>query len=145
MCNRFVYVVPGPCIFLPWMILCLSVIWEIVYHVASLLWHYTECTGMLKEEMLTSYISCLFFLWRPKKFTLKSMKRGYFIFRDTHLTQYKSASDTSGSPVQKLNLKGEQNMSTELCNSRTRQSQLNKIDVSAGDLANRIYIILLSL
>ncbi|PIK60192.1 putative fermitin family-like 2-like [Apostichopus japonicus] len=44
--------------------------------------------------------------FRPKKFTLKSMKRGYFIFRDTHLTQYKSSDDTSGTPVQKLNLKG---------------------------------------
>lgn len=44
--------------------------------------------------------------FKPKKFTLKSIKRGFFIFRDTHLTQYKSAEDTSGTAVQKLNLKG---------------------------------------
>lgn len=58
--------------------------------------------------MSVKFVNILLFVFhRPKKFTLKSMKRGYFIFRDTHLTQYKSSDDTSGTPVQRLNLKGE--------------------------------------
>ncbi|XP_033646750.1 fermitin family homolog 2-like [Asterias rubens] len=44
--------------------------------------------------------------FRPKKLTLKSYKRGYFVFRDTHLTQYKAQEDNHGAPVQTLNLNG---------------------------------------
>ena len=41
---------------------------------------------------------------RPKKITLKSFKRGYFVFRDTTLTHYKSQEESHGLPLGRFNL-----------------------------------------
>ncbi|XP_033125865.1 fermitin family homolog 2-like [Anneissia japonica] len=43
---------------------------------------------------------------RPKKLTLKGYKKGFFTFRDIHLTQYKSKEDMPHSPLHKHSLKG---------------------------------------
>ena len=41
---------------------------------------------------------------RPKKITLNKFKRGYFVFRDTTLTQYKSQEESHGLPIGRFNL-----------------------------------------
>ena len=60
--------------------------------------------------MLVASQHCLmkifFFLDRPKKFSLKSFKRYYFVFKDTHLSIYKTAEDQDQAPIQKFNLRG---------------------------------------
>lgn len=41
---------------------------------------------------------------KPKKITLNKFKRGYFVFRDTTLTQYKSQEESHGLPIGRFNL-----------------------------------------
>jgi len=44
--------------------------------------------------------------FKPKKFGFKSYKRGYFLFKDTHLHMYNTVADKDGTPALKVNLKG---------------------------------------
>lgn len=43
---------------------------------------------------------------KSRRFTLKSLKRYYFVFRDKRLSVYKSREDKAGEPVFSLNLRG---------------------------------------
>lgn len=43
---------------------------------------------------------------KPKKFTLKSYKKAYFVFRDLHLAHYKNEEESKGQPIQRINLRG---------------------------------------
>ncbi|XP_019627323.1 PREDICTED: fermitin family homolog 2-like isoform X4 [Branchiostoma belcheri] len=44
--------------------------------------------------------------FKPKKFTLKSYKRYWFTFKDTHLAYYHSPEEASGAPIMRVNLRG---------------------------------------
>lgn len=44
--------------------------------------------------------------FKPKKFTLKSYKRYWCTFRDTHVAFYKSREDASDTPINRINFKG---------------------------------------
>ena len=44
--------------------------------------------------------------FRPKKFTLKSYKRLFFVFKDTHLSLFRSREETNDPPLLRVNLKG---------------------------------------
>lgn len=43
---------------------------------------------------------------KPKKFTLKSYKRYWCTFRDTHVAFYRTREDSSGTPINRINFKG---------------------------------------
>ncbi|XP_041468202.1 fermitin family homolog 2-like isoform X3 [Lytechinus variegatus] len=43
---------------------------------------------------------------KPKKFTLKGYKKAWFVFRDLHLSYYKSEEERNGQAIQRINLKG---------------------------------------
>ena len=51
---------------------------------------------------LTDYLK----LMKPKRFTLKSFKQYYFVFKDTRLVCYKSREERGGQPILTINLKG---------------------------------------
>lgn len=51
---------------------------------------------------LTDYLK----LMRPKRFTFKSFKQYYFVFKDTRLVCYKSREERGGQPILTINLKG---------------------------------------
>lgn len=44
--------------------------------------------------------------FKPKKFTLKSYKRAWCTYKDTHIAFYKTAEDSKGTPMMKVNIKG---------------------------------------
>lgn len=44
--------------------------------------------------------------FKPKKFGFKSYKKGYFVFKDTHLFMYRSADEKDQATPNKFNLKG---------------------------------------
>ena len=44
--------------------------------------------------------------FRPKKFTLKNYKRLFFVFKDTHLSMFRSREETNVAPILRINLVG---------------------------------------
>lgn len=59
-----------------------------------------EGTGYSPE--LSDYLKFM----KPRRFTLKSFKRLYFVFKDTRLSVYKSRDDRFGEPAFSINLRG---------------------------------------
>ncbi|XP_053405406.1 fermitin family homolog 2-like isoform X1 [Mercenaria mercenaria] len=51
---------------------------------------------------LADYVKFL----KPKKFTLKSYKRYWCSFRDTHVAFYRTKEDSTGAPINRINFKG---------------------------------------
>lgn len=54
------------------------------------------------EPELADYLKFM----KPRRFTLKSFKRLYFVFKDTRLSVYKSRDDRFGEPAFSINLRG---------------------------------------
>ena len=44
--------------------------------------------------------------FKPRKFTLKSYKKYFFVFKDTHLSMYRSREEMGDAPAMKINLRG---------------------------------------
>jgi len=44
--------------------------------------------------------------FKPKKFTFKNYKRHFFVFKDTHLTMYRSREEAGEPPLMNVNLRG---------------------------------------
>ena len=45
-------------------------------------------------------------LVKPRRFTFKTLKRYWFVMRDTQLTYYTNESQQRGAPIEKISLKG---------------------------------------
>ena len=63
---------------------------------------HTNLLQQSSKENLRDYLR----LFKPRRFTLKSFKRYWFVLRDTQLTYYISESQQSGTPIEKISLKG---------------------------------------
>jgi hypothetical protein len=54
------------------------------------------------NEELCDYLR----LFKPRRFTLKTFKRYWFVMRDNQLTYYTNNSQQRGTPIEKIALKG---------------------------------------
>ncbi|XP_074646535.1 fermitin family homolog 2-like [Tubulanus polymorphus] len=75
--------------------------------------------------------------FKPKKFTLKSFKRCWFTFKDTHVAVYKSKEDANGTALMRVNLKGCE-VSPDV--NITNQKYGIKLFVPSSDGMNEVWI-----
>ena len=54
------------------------------------------------KEILRDYLRLL----KPRRFTLKTFKRFWFVLQETQLTYYSNESQQNGTPIEKISLKG---------------------------------------
>lgn len=54
------------------------------------------------KEILRDYLR----LSKPRRFTLKTFKRFWFVLQETQLTYYSNESQQNGTPIEKISLKG---------------------------------------